>query len=120
LQAATTNVSPKKALELARKEKLNVENRVKYLANEQEKYQKKIEKARKDVERRNLIKAGKIDDLKLKIQAQKERHEDLALKSTLVRHEKNQTQTRKLKVAYEEMLVFEAERQREKLERSSI
>ena len=58
---------------MARKEKLGVENRVRYLANEQERYQKKIEKARKEVERRNLIKAGKIDDLKVKIQAQKER-----------------------------------------------
>ena len=64
---------PKKALELARKEKLGVENRVRYLATEQERYQKKIEKARQEVERRNLIKAGKIDDLKVKIQAQKER-----------------------------------------------
>ena len=69
----TTTVSPRKALELARKEKVGVENRVRYLANEQERYQKKIEKARKEVERRNLIKAGKIDDLKVKIQAQKER-----------------------------------------------
>lgn len=58
---------------MAKKEKLGVENRVRYLAAEQERYQKKIERARKEVERRNLIKAGKIDDLKVKIQAQKER-----------------------------------------------
>ena len=67
-----------------------------------------------------MIKAGKIDDLKLKIQVKKERQEELDLKSTMVKHEKNQTESRKLKAAYENMLVFEAERQREKLERQSI
>ena len=39
-------VSPRKAIELAKQEKITIENRVKYLANEQERYQKKIEKAR--------------------------------------------------------------------------
>ena len=38
----------------------------------------------------------------------------------MVRHETNQAQARKLKVAYENMLVFEAERQQEKQERASI
>ena len=42
------------------------------------------------------------------------------MKSSMVRQEKNQTESRKLKAAYENMLVFEAERQREKLERQNI
>lgn len=60
-------MSPRRALEMAKQEKLTVTNRVRYLANEQVKYQKKILKAREDVDRKNKIKASKIDEIKMKI-----------------------------------------------------
>ena len=38
----------------------------------------------------------------------------------MVKNDKNQTQTRKLKTAYENMLVFEQERLRDKEERAQL
>ena len=52
---------------MAKQEKLTVTNRVRYLANEHVKYQKKILKAKEDVDRKNKIKASKIDEIKMKI-----------------------------------------------------
>ena len=60
-------VSPRQILEAAKTERQTVENRIRYLASEQEKYQKKIEKAKVDLEKRNQIQAPKLDNLKTKI-----------------------------------------------------
>lgn len=54
------------------------------------------------------------------MRAQKERQEELEKKNSQLRQEKNKSQARKLKVAYEQMLVFEQERQQEKHERRSV
>lgn len=46
---------------------------MKYLAAQQKKYQAKILNTRHEIDRRNKINAGKVDDLSRQMEAQKER-----------------------------------------------
>ena len=58
----------------AEQEKMALENRLRYLANEEQKYSKKISKAKLELDRRNQIKASKIEDLQMMVAAKNEQH----------------------------------------------
>ena len=73
-----------------------------------------------DLDRHNKIKAEKLEHLKLQINAQKERQKELEQVSERIGTEREKSQARKLKVAYEEMLQFEVERVREKQKHQKV
>ena len=66
--------------------------------------------ARHEVDRRNAVKAEKLYNLRNKIYNQREQHKELKLKNEIIKREKEEKQAQKLKVAYDNMLVFEKER----------
>lgn len=60
-------MSPKRALQAVAIEKQHIENRVKYLAKEQQKYQHQIERAEQEISQRNKIQTQKLMSLREKI-----------------------------------------------------
>ena len=50
-----------------------MQNRIRYLAQEQERYQKKILAAKQEVERKNQIQASKLEDLHMKLESEKQK-----------------------------------------------
>ena len=66
--------------------------------------------ARHEVDRRNAVKAEKLYNLRNKIYNQREQHKDLKLRNEIIKQEKEDKQAKNLKVAYDNMLVFEKER----------
>ena len=76
--------------------------------------------ARHEVDRRNAVKAEKLYKLRNKIYIQREQQKELNFKNEMIKREKEEQQAQKLKVAYDNMLVFEKERLKEKQERANM
>ena len=76
--------------------------------------------ARHEVDRRNAVKAEKLYKLRNKIYTQREQQKELNFKHEMIKREKEEQQAQKLKVAYDNMLVFEKERLKEKQERANM
>ena len=86
-------VSAHKALQIAEQERQSVQNRLRYLAAEQEKYEKQIMSAKNELAKRNQIKASKLEDLRLKIQMHRERESDMSRLNEHVRYERDKNQS---------------------------
>ena len=69
----STTMQQRKKLESVEAKHLAVSNRMKYLEAQQKKYEAKIQNTRHEIDRRNKINAGKIEDLSRQMEAQKER-----------------------------------------------
>ena len=69
----STTMQQRKKLESVEAKHLAVSNRMKYLAAQQKRYEAKIQNTRQEIDRRNKINAGKIEDLSRQMEAQKER-----------------------------------------------
>ena len=89
-------------------------SRVNYLANEENKFMKKIEKTRDDAMRLQSIKHSKINHLQHRIKAEQRGQESLQKRLDIAKDQREQKQSIKLKKAYEEMVAFENERKRER------
>ena len=91
-----------------------MQTRVHYLAKEEEKFMRKIEKTRDDAIRLQSIKQSKISNLQSKIMAEQAAQESINAKLQLTKESREQKQAMKLKKAYEEMVHFEEERKKER------
>ena len=91
-----------------------MQTRVHYLAKEEEKFMRKIEKTRDDAIRLQSIKQSKISNLQSKIMAEQAAQESINDKLQLTKESREQKQSMKLKKAYEEMVHFEEERKKER------
>ena len=65
---------------------------MRYLAAEQEKYEKQIMSAKNELAKRNQIKASKLEDLRLKIQMHRERESQMNRLNEQVRTDRDRIQ----------------------------
>ena len=97
-----------------------MQTRVQYLAKEEEKFMRKIEKTRDDAMRLQGIKQGKINDLQNKIKAEQKAQDALNSRLEQAKEVREKKQALKLKKAYEEMVQFEEERKKERARKAEL
>ena len=97
-----------------------MKTRVQYLAKEEEKFMRKIEKTRDDAMRLQGIKQGKINDLQNKIKAEQKAQDALNSRLEQAKEVREKKQALKLKKAYEEMVQFEEERKKERARKAEL
>ena len=97
-----------------------MQTRVQYLAKEEEKFMRKIEKTRDDAMRLQGIKQGKINDLQNKIRAEQKAQDALNSRLEQAKEVREKKQALKLKKAYEEMVQFEEERKKERARKAEL
>lgn len=82
-------------------------SRVNYLAKEEQKFLKKIQKTRSNAERQAHVKEEKIAQLQERLEAEKKEARELRKKAEVGKSQRERTQALKLKAAYENMMKFE-------------
>ena len=95
-------------------------SRVNYLAKEEQKFLKKIQKTRLNAQRQAQIKDSKINQLQERLNAERREAELLRSKADDGRTQRERAQAMKLKTAYENMVKFEAEREKDKKEKEDL
>ena len=95
-------------------------SRVQFLVKEERKVLKKIDATKDLALKSSAIKEGKIDQLRMKLEHEKREQDQLRNMYEQRKLEREESQAKKLKKAYEEMLKFETQRKQVRDEKDKI
>ena len=95
-------------------------SRVNYLAKEEQKFLKKIQKTRSNAQRQAQIKDDKIAQLQERLETEKREAALLREKAEDGKSQREKAQASKLKNAYENLVKYEAQREQEKKNREEL